>query len=112
MPNCANLIDLSVVAAFIQQRDFYGKADWRMKTFGDEATVPVKTLYAPKQVATAVNAIWKGSHLMTPIGGGVHIDPHEAIETYNMLKDDGGKVSQARAKLDMKDLAKGRWWWD
>jgi hypothetical protein len=107
-----NLIDLSVVAAFLQQHDYYGKVDWRMEGFGNEATMPVKTVNAPKQVETAVNAIWRGSHLMTPIGGGVHIAPHEALSTSNLLKDDSGKVSQAREKVDMKSLAKGRWWWD
>lgn len=107
-----NLIDLSVVAAFLQQRDYYGKAGWRMEGFADEGTMPVKTVNAPKQVETAVNAVWKGTHLMTPIGGGVHIAPEEAISTSNLLKDDGGKVSQAREKVDVKNLAKGRWWWD
>ena len=28
------------------------------------------------------------------------------------LKDSDGKVSQAHAKLDLKDLPKGKWWWD
>ncbi len=107
-----NLIDMSVVAAFLQARDYYGKAGWRMDGFADETTMPVKTVNAPKQVDTAVNAIWKGTHLMTPIGGGVHIAPEEAISSSNLLKDEGGKVSQAREKVDVKNLAKGRWWWD
>jgi hypothetical protein len=107
-----NLIDLAVVAAFLQQRDYSGKADWRMEGLGNEATRPVKTVNAPKQVETAVNAVWRGTHLMTPIGGGVHIAPHEALSTSNLLKDDSGKVSQARDKVDVKSLAKGRWWWD
>jgi hypothetical protein len=107
-----NLIDMSVVAAFLQQRDYYGKVDWHMEGFGNEATMPVKTVNAPKQVETAVNAIWRGTHLMTPIGGGVHISPNEALSTSNQLKDDSGKVSQAREKTDVKSLAKGRWWWD
>ena len=107
-----NLIDLSVVAAFIQQQDYFGKAGWRMDGFGDEGKMPVKTENAPRQVETAVNAVWRGTHLMTPIGGGVHISPHEAISSSNLLKDDGGRVSQAREKVDVKSLPKGRWWWD
>ena len=31
-----NLIDLSVMAAYIQQHDFYGKANWKMDVLGDE----------------------------------------------------------------------------
>ncbi|HEV3418011.1 MAG TPA: DUF1598 domain-containing protein, partial [Pirellulales bacterium] len=107
-----NLIDLSVVAAFMQQRDYFSKAEWRMDGFGNEATMPVKTENAPKQVETAVNAVWRGTHLMTPIGGGVHINPHEAISTSNLLRDDGGKVSQARDKIELKSLSPGQWWWD
>jgi hypothetical protein len=107
-----NLIDLSVVAAFVQQRDLFAKADWRMESFGSEAAMPVKTVNAPKQVEPAVNVIWRGTHLTTPIGGGVHINPHEAFSTSNLLKDDEGKVSEARDKIDLKNLAKDRWWWD
>jgi hypothetical protein len=107
-----NLIDLSVVAAFVQQHDLFAKSDWRMESFGSESAMPVKTVNAPKQVETAVNAIWRGTHLMTPIGGGVHINPHEAFSTSNLLKDDEGKVSDARDKLDLKSLPKDRWWWD
>ena len=66
-----NLIDLSVAAAFIQQHDYPGKVDWHLTAFADEKTLPVETFSAPTQVESAVNAIWHGSHLMTPIGGGV-----------------------------------------
>jgi hypothetical protein len=42
----------------------------------------------------------------------VHINPHEAISTSNLLRDDGGKVSQARDKIELKSLSPGQWWWD
>ncbi len=107
-----NLIDMSVAAAFIQQQDFRGKIGWTMATWEDEGKTPVQTVNAPQQVETAVNAIWRGHSLMTPIGGGVTIDARKAVESSNILKDDDGKVSQAHAKLDLKDLPKGKWWWD
>jgi uncharacterized protein DUF1598 len=107
-----NLIDLSVAAAFIQQHDFRGKTEWQMTTFGDEATVPTETFTAPKTVESAVNAIWKGTHLMTPIGGGVTISPMQALDSSRLLKDDNGKVSEARSKLKLDNLPKGQWWWD
>ncbi len=107
-----NLIDLSVAAAFIQQHDFRGKAQWPMTTFSEEATVPTETFTAPKTVESAVNAIWKGTHLMTPIGGGVTISPMQALDTSHLLKDDNGKVSEARSKLNLDNLPKGQWWWD
>ena len=55
-----NLIDLSVAAAYIQKQDFYGKAGWKMPLLGNEKDFAVETYNSPKQVAAAVNAIWKG----------------------------------------------------
>ncbi len=107
-----NLIDLSVAAAFIKQHDLAGKAEWRMTTFADEATVPTESYNAPKTVESAVNAIWKGTHLMTPIGGGVTISPMQALETSHLLKDDGNKLGEARSKVDLQNVPKGQWWWD
>ncbi len=106
-----NLIDLSVVAAYIQQHDFYGKADWKMDVLGDEKTIATESSNAPKQVATAVNAIWKGNQLLTPVGGGVEINPLMALAPEKILADKDSKVSQARDKVKI-ELAKGRWWWD
>jgi hypothetical protein len=105
-----NLIDLSIVAAYIQKADFYGKAYWHMPLLGSEKDFPVETGNSPRQVATAVNAIWKGNRLMTPIGGGVNINATVALQSENQLPDDG-KLSKARSQIKL-DLPKGRWWWD
>jgi len=106
-----NLIDLAVAAAYMQKADFYNKAGWTMPLFGDEKKFAVEVHNAPKQVATAVNAIWKGYRLMTPIGGGVAIDAARAIESANLLKDETGQVAKARQQLKL-ELAEGQWWWD
>ena len=60
---------------------------------------------------SAVNAIWKGNTLMTPIGGGVQIHAAKALESDNMLSDENGKVTQAPRRRK-PNLAKGQWWWD
>ena len=99
------------MAAYIQQHDFYGKANWKMDVLGDENTIATETYNAPKQVASAVNAIWKGHQLLTPIGGGVEINPLMALAPEKILDDKDSKVSQARDKVKI-ELAKGRWWWD
>ncbi len=106
-----NVIDLSVMAAYIQQHDFYGKANWKMDVLGDEKTIATETYNAPKQVATAVNAIWKGHQLLTPVGGGVEINPLMALAPEKILDNKDAKVSQTRDKVKI-ELAKGRWWWD
>ena len=107
-----NLIDLSVAAAFIQQQDYYGQADWKMVTFGDEEKFPVETYETPKTVETACTAVWKGNTLMTPVGGGVHIEPKQALEAKNLIQEEASKVSDVRAQTKLEGLAEGQWWWD
>jgi len=106
-----NLIDLVIVAAYIQQEDLYGKANWKMELFGSEEALPVRTYNAPRKAESAVNALWKGSTLMTPIGGGVEIRAAMALQPENILPDQQGKVSQLREQTRL-ELAEGQWWWD
>ena len=106
-----NLIDLAVAAAYIQQQDYCEKAGWKMSFFGSEKEYPVQTYNIPKTVESAVNAIWKGHTLVTPIGGGVTIQPTDALESDNILPDKGEKVSKLRESIK-PNLAKDQWWWD
>jgi len=106
-----NLIDMSVAAAYIQKEDLYHKAGWTMELLGDERAFSVEVYNAPKQVESAVAAIWKGNTLMTPIGGGVHIEADRALDTENVLADEDGKVGKLRESLQLQ-LAEGQWWWD
>lgn len=107
-----NLVDLSVAAAFIQKEDYFSKIGWQMPVFLNEGAIPVQTCVAPRQVETAINVVWKGSHVSTPIGGGVTINPREALAKSNLLKDKDGKVGEARQQTDISRLTKGQWWWD
>jgi len=107
-----NCIDLAVAAAFIQHQDYYQLVKWRPEIFSDEKAYPVETLNPPQQVETAVNSMWKGNHLMTPIGGGVQMRPTEAIDPTNLLDDKDAKVQEARTAIDLSKLAPDQWWWD
>ncbi|HEX5472738.1 MAG TPA: DUF1598 domain-containing protein [Lacipirellulaceae bacterium] len=107
-----NCIDLAVAAAFIQRQDYYQLANWKAETFDSESAYPVETLNPPKQVETAVNALWKGNTLMTPLGGGVQMRPTEAVDPTNLLEDKDAKVKAARADIDLSKLAPDQWWWD
>lgn len=106
-----NLIDLTVAAAYMQQEDYYAKADWDLGIFAKEETFAVETYQTPKKVATAVTAVWKGNQLMTPVGGGVRIEATQALDSQNMLVDEKAKVSELRNKVKL-NLAEGQWWWD
>ncbi len=106
------LIDLSIAAAYIQDQDFYGQADWTMPVLGDEASVAVETYATPVQVETAVNAIWKGTTLMTPLGGGVQIQPRLALNSDRLQVETSGESVQVKTQAGPSDLADGQWWWD
>lgn len=107
-----NLIDMSIAAAFIQQRDYYGKAAWKMEVLGSEERFPVETYAEPKQVETAVNAVWKGNTLMTPVGGGVRIQPMLALASDRIKSDEKGELKDLHEQIQIQTLPKEQWWWD
>jgi hypothetical protein len=107
-----NLIDLSVAAAFIQDKDYYNQANWDLGVFANEQQVPVETYEVPKQVESTVNVVWKGNMLMTPIGGGVNIQPMRAIQKDILVPDEEKEVETKRASVSLSNLAEGQWWWD
>ena len=107
-----NCVDMLVAAAFLQEHDLYGKAGWDLSVLGNEEVYPVETYNAPQQVASAVNSMWKGRHLATPVGGGVQIEARQALSSENLLADDQGEVSAARDSVSLKDLPADAWWWD
>jgi hypothetical protein len=107
-----NCIDLAVAAAFIQHQDYYGLVNWKPETFQSEESYPVETLNPPQQVESAVNSLWRGNTLITPIGGGVQMRPTEAIDPTNLLDDEDSAVQEARASIDLSKLAPDQWWWD
>ena len=107
-----SLYDIAVAAAFIQQQDYYGQADWSLGVLADEEKYPIETYVAPRQVESAVNVVWKGRTLMTPIGGRVNIQPRAALDPQRLLPDDERSASGAREQVMLDGLAKGQWWWD
>lgn len=107
-----NCVDLLVAAAFIQQQDLYGQAEIDLGAIGDEGAYPVEIYNAPKQVATAVNSMWKGNRLMTPVGGGVEIRANQAVDAANRIADKDGAVAKAKDSIDLSSLPANQWWWD
>ncbi|MEL7264563.1 MAG: hypothetical protein AAFP69_07150, partial [Planctomycetota bacterium] len=79
---------------------------------GDEDQYSVCRFDAPQQVETAVNAIWRGNTLMTPLGGGVSIRPSLALRSENKNVDNSGETKENAAAAAPANLADGQWWWD
>lgn len=107
-----NLIDMSIAAAFIQQEDYYNRSGWNMDLFSNEERFAVETHNSPEHVETAVNVVWKGNTLMTPVGGGVNVQPRLALAEDRLLYDEGGQLQTLRAETPIDKLAADQWWWD
>ncbi|MEO1528384.1 MAG: DUF1598 domain-containing protein [Planctomycetota bacterium] len=106
------LMDVSIAAAYIQEQDFYTQAGWAMPVLGNEAAYSVQSYTAPEQVETAVNAIWRGNKLMTPLGGGVQMQPSKALGSDVLVVDRKGENVQVKKSAGPADLKDGQWWWD
>lgn len=106
------LIDVAIAAAYIHEQDFYGQANWDAGVLMDESKVSVQTYTAPEQVETAVNAIWKGNTLMTPLGGGVQMQPRIALNSDRMTVDTSGETVNTKRSAGPSNLTDGQWWWD
>jgi hypothetical protein len=107
-----NCIDLAVAAAFIQQQDYYGAVNWKAETLRSEQAYPVETLNPPSQVETAINALMKGTTLVTPLGGGVQMRPTLALSSENLMDDENKEVAKARSGVSLSSLKADQWWWD
>jgi hypothetical protein len=107
-----NLVDMSIAAAFIQKTGLYQKANWDMATFSDEDEFSIEVYPAPEKVAPVMNAVIKQGQLMTPIGGGVNIQPRIALNSDKVSVDTEGKVDSVKDSIKFENLADGQWWWD
>ena len=100
-----NLIDIAIVAAYLNQEGIFAKAEWTMPTLGDETKYSIETCSPLKFAPAACNVVSKGGRLMTPTGGGVQIQPQVALNDENLVDNNAkfAKVSQ---------LPEGKWWWN
>ena len=46
-----------------------------------------------------MNVRWKGNTLMTPVGGGIRIEPTEALTGHNLREDTKGAVKQTYGSI-------------
>ena len=107
-----NCIDMLVAAAFIAKHDLYGQAGVDLGALGDESKFPVETYNAPKQVATAVNSMWKGRRLMTPVGGGVEIRAGQALDDGEPHRATTAAWPRPTTRSTSSRCPPSQWWWD
>ncbi len=89
-----NLVDIAVAAAFVKKEDFYGRAGWRLETWGDEQVFKVRGKPAPAKAPCIANSRWKGNRLLTPAGGGVDIQPAQAFDPRRLIEGRKGRAVQ------------------
>jgi len=106
-----NMIDVLVLAAYLNKEQLYKKSGWRPSLFLDEKRIPVETREPIKSAPCVANAIWKGSRLIAPAGGGVSIQPQDALTAENLLADKDGHLHDARGATKIAKDAEA-WWWD
>ena len=103
------LIDLAIVAAYMQEHGSYESAGWSAEVLLDESAYPIERFVAPKEIDCAVNAVRRGSRLLTPIGGGVVITPRESFAQGTLQIDETGALHEERDSLS---IPSDTWWWD
>ncbi|MBQ6829055.1 MAG: hypothetical protein IJO46_13685, partial [Thermoguttaceae bacterium] len=110
--NLRNMIDMSIVAAYLQKEGAYAKTNWDMAFFGDEAQFKTERLNAIQFAQTATNAVRRSPTLVSyPTGGGVVVRPTTALDEENLKYDDKGEVEAKRAAVEAS-IPEGQWWWD
>lgn len=103
-----NVMDLSVIAAAIHFFDMYSESGWEPDLFFDRSKLNVETHDVPTTLPTAVNAVWKGRRLLTPVGGGVSIRSAEAFESMQIVDD---SLLDVRPEIP-DNLTDDQWWWE
>ena len=106
-----NMIDLLVVASYMNRHELYELAKWSPGLLLDADRLSAENRPAIKSAPCIANAFWNGNRLLAPAGGGVSILPADAWSAENLLRDQDGALSSKRKSLDL-DSAADRWWWD
>ena len=109
--NLRNLIDMTIVAAYLQKEGAYAKTNWTPDFFADEAQYQTENLNEIQFAETAVNTVRRSANLVSyPTGGGVSIEPQIALDEEHMKYDENGSVEAKREKAENNDVSV--WWWD
>ena len=110
--NLRNMIDMSIVAAYLQKEGAYAKTNWDMAFFGDEAQFQTERLNAIQFAQTATNAVRRSATLVSyPTGGGVVVRPTTALDEDNLKYDENGEVEAKRDAVEAS-IPADQWWWD
>ena len=110
--NLKNLIDMTIVAAYLQKEGIYSKAEWSMDFLGNEEKYSVENVTPVQYAETAVNILKHGANVASfPVGGGVLIEADTALDDEHVHLDEDGEVAKKYDTVE-KNIPDNVWWWD
>lgn len=107
-----NCMDLAVLAAFMQNKDYYGVSGLALDVLGDEDKISIRTRNAVKHVESVVTAVFRNNQLITPVSGGVVVRPLDEVQSETVSVDNTGKTDKLRDQIKLSNLSDNQWWWD
>ncbi len=107
-----NCMDLAVLAAFMQTKDYYGISGLALDVLGSEDKLSVRTRNTVKHVESVVTAVFRNNQLITPVSGGVVVYPLDQVQGDKVSVDTSGKNERLRDDVKMSNLQDSQWWWD
>lgn len=107
-----NCMDLAVLAAFMQTKDYYGISGLALDVLGSEDKLSVRTRNTVKHVESVVTAVFRNNQLITPVSGGVVVYPLDQVQGDKISVDTSGKNERLRDDVKMSNLPENQWWWD
>jgi hypothetical protein len=107
-----NAIDLLIIAEYLGQQGAFERVQWEPSELLDDDKFPVAVHPAPTRVACVANAVWKGNRLLSPIGGGVSIEPSRALQSDVIEVVERKQDVDVRAAAVPRTQGKLSWWWD
>ena len=97
------------MAAYLHEYGAYESTEWAATGLLSEGVYPIERFVAPQKIDCAVNAVRRGSRLLTPIGGGVVITPRESFAKENLQIDENGTLYEQHDSLK---IPADSWYWD
>lgn len=107
-----NCMDMAVLAAFMQTKDYYGISGLALDVLGSEDKLSVRTRNTVKHVESVVTAVFRNNQLITPVSGGVVVYPLDQVQGDKVSVDTSGKNERLRDDVKKSNLPDSQWWWD
>lgn len=107
-----NVFDLSLVAALIHREQLDHKAGWDRGVFLAGGGYEPQRYDPPKAVMSVVNhRVYNGRDVIIQVAGGVRADLMSVVRDPELVRQ-GTRVAQSQYRSQVRELPRGRWWWD